>query len=208
MAVTMLIFIDESGDTGIRRSKISSRYFVLTAIFFDTLEAAERANEVVKEVRKELKRSDSLEFKFSTGTNNDAKTLFLKKLSKCDFRYRSVVIDKKVLIQREPNPENGIYMLVADQLFLRAKDRIKNATVFMDLISKSFMRDFNQYLKKRLNTDIEKLVGEIKHRDSKGNNLLQLADMVCGAIYRKYNRNDDTFYKLIKKREEDLWKPY
>jgi len=32
--------------------------------------------------------------------------------------------------------------------------------------------------------------------------------MVCGAIYRKYNRDDDTFYKFIKKREEDLWKPY
>lgn len=204
----MLIFMDESGDTGFKLNKISSRYFVLTAVIFDSLEAAEKANEVVKEVRKELKRSESLEFKFSTGTNDRAKELFLRKLSRCDFRYRSVVIDKKTLMQREPDPKESIYMLVADQLFLRAKSRIKNATVFVDLITKSFVQDFNKYLRVRLNTDIEKLIGEIKHKDSKSNNLLQLADMVCGAIYRKYNRDDDRFYKLIKKREEDLWKPY
>ncbi len=208
MPITMLIFMDESGDTGFKLNKISSRYFVLTAVIFDSLEAAEKANEVVKEVRKELKRSESLEFKFSTGTNDRAKELFLRKLSRCDFRYRSVVIDKKTLMQREPDPKESIYMLVADQLFLRAKSRIKNATVFVDLITKSFVQDFNKYLRVRLNTDIEKLIGEIKHKDSKSNNLLQLADMVCGAIYRKYNRDDDRFYKLIKKREEDLWKPY
>lgn len=208
MPITMLIFMDESGDTGFKLNKVSSKYFVLTAVIFDSLEEAEKANEAVKEVRKELKRSESLEFKFSTGTNDAAKELFLRKLSKCNFRYRSVVIDKKTLMQREPNPKDSIYMLVADQLFLRAKNRIKNATVFVDLITKSFMQDFNKYLRSRLNTDLEKLIGEIKHRNSKGNNLLQLADMVCGAIYRKYNRGDDTYYNIIKKREEDLWKPY
>lgn len=208
MPITMLIFMDESGDTGFKLNRVSSRYFVLTAVIFDSLEAAEKANEAVKEVRKELKRSESLEFKFSTGTNDRAKELFLRKLSRCEFRYRSVVIDKKLLMQREPDPKESIYMLVADQLFLRAKSRIKNATVFVDLITKSFVQDFNKYLRIRLNTDIEKLIGEIKHKNSKNNNLLQLADMVCGAIYRKYNRDDDRFYKLIKKREEDLWKPY
>lgn len=208
MPITMLIFMDESGDTGFKLNKVSSRYFVLTAVIFDSLEEAEKANEAVKEVRKELKRSESLEFKFSTGTNDYTKELFLRKLSKCNFHYRSIVIDKKTLKQREPNPKDSIYMLVADQLFLRAKSRIKNATVFVDLITKSFMQDFNKYLRSRLNTDLEKLIGEIKHRNSKGNNLLQLADMVCGAIYRKYNRDDDTYYNIIKKREEDLWKPY
>ncbi|KKQ83076.1 MAG: hypothetical protein UT04_C0039G0008, partial [Candidatus Daviesbacteria bacterium GW2011_GWF2_38_7] len=117
-------------------------------------------------------------------------------------------IDKKILMKRESNPIDSLYMLVADQLFLRAQSHIKNASVFVDHITKSFVQDFNKYLRRRLNTDMEKLIGEIKHRDSKGNNLLQLADMVCGAIYRKYNRSDDTYYKIIKKREEDLWKPY
>lgn len=208
MPVAMLIFMDESGDTGFKFNKVSSQYFVLVMVIFDSLEAAEKANEAVKEVRKELKRSESLEFKFSTGTNNEAKVTFLRKLSRQNFRYRAVVIDKKILIKREPNPTDSLYMLVADQLFLRAQSHIRNASVFVDRITKSFVQDFNKYLRRRLNTDMEKLIGEIKHRDSKGNNLLQLADMVCGAIYRKYNRGDDTYYNIIRKREEDLWKPY
>ncbi len=105
-------------------------------------------------------------------------------------------------------PKDSLYMLVADHLFLRAEGRMKNASIFIDRISKSFMDDFDSYLKKRLNTNIAKIIGKIKHQDSRSNNLLQLADMVCGAIYRKYNRGDDKFYKIIKKREEDLWKPY
>src|SRR3989338_1374050 len=209
MAIAMLIFMDESGDTGFQFSRLSSKFFVLTIVIFDDLLDAEKANEGIKELRKELKLQESLEFKFSTGTSNRVKRAFLQKLSKYNFRYRSVVIDKTILAKREPlHPKDSLYMLVADQLFLRAEDRVKNASVFVDRITKSFVDDFNVYLKRRLNTRLEKIIGRMKHQDSRSNNLLQLADMVCGAIYRKYNRSDDKFYKLIKKREDDLWKPY
>ncbi len=205
----MLIFMDESGDTGFKFSKTSSKFFVLVIVIFDSLSVAEEANEAVKKVRKELKLPENFEFKFSTGTSNKVRTVFLQKLSKYNFRYRTVVIDKTILAKREPlHPKDNLYMLVADQLFLRAEPRVKNASVFIDRITKSFVDDFNVYLKRRLNTHLEKIIGRIKHQDSRSNNLLQLADMVCGAIYRKYNRGDDKFYKMIKKREEDLWKPY
>ncbi len=211
MPLAMLIFMDESGDTGFKLKTASSQYFVLTMVIFDNLEVAEKANEAINQLHKDLKFDSSKEFKFSTGTSNKFKTTFLNKLSKFDFRYRSIVINKEELLKREPvHPEDSLYMLVTDQLFLRAHDRINNAAVFIDRTaqSKTFIQRFNHYLKKKLNTDMNKLIGEIKHKDSKSNNLLQLADMVCGAIYRRYNKKDDSFYKMIKKREEDLWKPY
>jgi hypothetical protein len=183
----------------------------LTIVIFDNLESAAKANEAINELHAELKFPENKEFKFSTGTSNKYKTVFLNKLSKFDFRYRTIVIDKEKLAQREPsNPEESLYMLVTDQLFLRAQGRVKNASLFVDRTaqSKAFIQKFNRYLKKKLNTDMNKLIGEIRHKDSKSNNLLQLADMVCGAIYRKYNKKDDSFYKMIRKREEDLWKPY
>lgn len=205
----MLIFMDESGDTGFKFSKTSSRFFVLVIIIFDSLADAEKANEAVKEIRKELKLPENFEFKFSTGTSDKYKKAFLQKLSKFNFRYRTVIVDKAILAKQNPiYPKDSLYMIVADHLFLRAESRMKNASIFIDRISKSFVDDFNGYLRKRLNTNIEKIIGRLKHQDSKSNNLLQLADMVCGAIYRKYNRSEDKFYKIIKKREEDLWKPY
>ena len=209
MSLAMLIFMDESGDTGFNFKRVASPYFVLTIVIFDDLDAAEKANDAINQLKKDLKFHPGREFKFSTGTSNHEKEVFLRKLSRFDFHYRSVIIDKTKLLKREPlNPTDSLYMLVADQLFMRAQNRINHASLFVDLTSKHFIREFNGYLRKKLNTDIEKLLGQIRHKDSKSNNLLQLADMVCGAIYRKYNRNDDTFYKLIKKREEDLWKPY
>jgi hypothetical protein len=209
MAVAMLIFMDESGDTGFKFKRVSSEYFVLTIIIFDSLEAAEKANDAINQLRKDLKFHEAREFKFSTGTSNDEKETFLRKMSRHDFRYRSVVINKSLLLAKNPqHPTDSLYMLVADQLFLRAQDRLNNASLFVDRTSKAFVNEFNGYLRKKLNTDMAKLIGQIRHKDSKSNNLLQLADMVCSAIYRNYNRKDEKFYKLIKKREEDLWKPY
>lgn len=211
MSLAMLIFMDESGDTGFKLKTASSRFFVLTIVIFEDLESAEKANQAIKELHEELNFSNQKEFKFSTGTSNKFKVAFLKKLSRQDFRYRSIVIDKAKLAKINPkNPEDSLYMLVTDQLFLRAQDRIENASLFIDRTaqSKKFIQKFNTYLKRKLNTNIKKVIGEVRHKDSKRNNLLQLADMVCGAIYRKYNRKDDKYYKLIKKREEDLWKPY
>lgn len=209
MAVAMLIFMDESGDTGFKFKRVSSEYFVLTIVIFDSLDSAEKANDAINQLRKDLKFHEAREFKFSTGTSNEEKEAFLRKMSRHDFRYRSVVINKSVLLAKNPqHPVDSLYMLVADQLFLRAQDRLNNASLFVDRTSKAFVNEFNGYLRKKLNTDMAKLIGQIRHKDSKSNNLLQLADMVCGAIYRNYNRKDDKFYKLIKKREEDLWKPY
>ena len=211
MSLAMLIFMDESGDTGFKLKTASSRFFVLTIVIFEDLDSAEIANQAIKELHEELNFSNQKEFKFSTGTSNKFKVAFLKKLSRQDFRYRSIVIDKAKLAKINPkNPEDSLYMLVTDQLFLRAQDRIENASLFIDRTaqSKKFIQKFNTYLKCKLNTSIKKVIGEVRHKDSKRNNLLQLADMVCGAIYRKYNRKDDKYYKLIKKREEDLWKPY
>ncbi len=211
MSLAMLAFMEESEGTKLKLKTTSSRFFVLTVVIFDSLESADAANTAINNLHKELKYPDEKEFKFSAGTSNKFKIAFLKKLSKFDFRYRSIVVDKEKLVQREPhNPEESLYMLVTDQLFLRAQDRVKNASLFVDRTaqSKAFIQRFNRYLKKKLNTDMNKLIGEVRHKDSKRNNLLQLADLVCSAIHWKYSKGDDSLYKLIKQREEDLWKPY
>ena len=48
MPLAMLIFMDESGDTGFKLKTASSRYFVLTIVIFDNLESAAKANDAIK----------------------------------------------------------------------------------------------------------------------------------------------------------------
>jgi len=48
-----------------------------------------------------------------------------------------------------------------------------------------------------------RVIGKIKIQDSKRNNLLQLADMVCEAVARSHSQKDDakTYRALVAHRE-------
>lgn len=55
MSLAMLIFMDESGDTGFNFRRVASSYFVLTIVIFDDLDAAEKANEANETPRAEAR---------------------------------------------------------------------------------------------------------------------------------------------------------
>jgi len=48
----MLVFVDESGDTGLRLSKGSSNYFVVTLVSFQDHDEATRCDRTIDELRK------------------------------------------------------------------------------------------------------------------------------------------------------------
>ena len=58
---------------------------------------------------------------------------------------------------------------------------------------RGFRRQLGSYLRKRINDTKgdARFIGKIKIQDSKGNNLLQLADLICGAVARSYSQKDD-----------------
>lgn len=57
--------------------------------------------------------------------------------------------------------------------------------------NQEFNTELASYLRRRINgnTPDTQHIKKVKSVDSKGNNLIQLADMVCGAIARSYNTN-------------------
>ena len=65
----------------------------------------------------------------------------------------------------------------------------------------------NKYLRRELNNSNHKIFKDLKFVDSKRDVLIQLADMVAGAIYKSYyTDNDKDLYKgIISKRIEDEW---
>jgi hypothetical protein len=58
-------------------------------------------------------------------------------------------------------------------------------------------------------TSNARIIGKIKIQDSNRNNLLQLADMICGAVARSYTQKEDakTYRALVAHREiyVQLW---
>jgi hypothetical protein len=71
--------------------------------------------------------------------------------------------------------------------------------------SERFRQQLATYLRRRVNdpTAPSRAIRKVKIQDSKRNNLLQLADMVCGALARSYGGKSDaeSYRKIIRHRE-------
>ena len=66
----MLVFIDESGDTGRKVELGSSRYFIVSLALFEEHEEAINCDQRIGLLRKELKIADRFEFHFSDNSHN------------------------------------------------------------------------------------------------------------------------------------------
>jgi hypothetical protein len=85
---------------------------------------------------------------------------------------------------------------------------ITDATLVLDesVKSKKSKKLLGTFLRRELNQSSEApKVKTIVHHKSHTDNLIQAADMACGAIHRKYHRGDDGFYRLIRPRIQDEW---
>lgn len=163
----MLVFIDESGDTGRKIDKGSSKYFVIALVTFEDNEEAVACDQRIHLLRKELRLPENYEFKFSK-LRKEQREAFLRAVNPYSFFYFGIVINK------DPKKLYGSG-------------------------SREFKRQFQSYLKKKVGTVIKK----VKIQSSHSNNLIQLADMVVGAIHRGYGQKEDKkiYRSIIKPRE-------
>jgi len=72
----MLVFIDESGDSGLKISEGSSRFFIVALVVFEDREEATACDRRIELLKRELGRKDK-EFHFHRNSHN-IRTLFLQ----------------------------------------------------------------------------------------------------------------------------------
>ena len=200
--IVTLIFLDEAGDTGFRFKTGSSRYFVVTMVIFDDPAQAAQVNEAIDDLRRKLRVPATREFRFSTGSSSDVKVAFLRALLPYTFRYRAVVVDKVVFAERHSwGPGQNLFESAALQLF--EIGGLENVTLVMDRITGgTFEQKLYVYLRQHLKKRGARLIHKFRHADSRNDNLLQVADMLCGAIHRFYEDEEDKFRSIIQSKEE------
>lgn len=206
----MLIFVDDSGDPGFKLSNGSSEFFIIALVIFDDELEAEKTALAIKELRRELRFSDTTEFKFSKSSRK-IREAFLQKVNRFSFRIRCIVVEKILIRSNElRNNKNSFYSYAIKMVLKHSKNSILNARVKIDGSGdRTFRKTFLSYLKRQLNSEDRKILEHCKLVDSAGNVLIQLADMMAGSIHRSYNQNKDDreIYKnIIKKHIEDEWK--
>ncbi len=209
----MLVFIDESGDAGFKFGRGSSKYFVIAAAIFTENFAAGACDRSIDALRAELGFPITREFHF-TECSDKVREAFFRCVADENFCYHAFVIDKENLYASAPTFRNGrlFYQFAVSIVCENARNLLTDAKVVID---KHGDRAFKQQLEKMLKRQMTEedgrcLVRKVNMEASHSNNLVQLADMVCGAVARSHNNSaaeGQRFRKMLRKceRRVQLW---
>lgn len=203
----MLVFIDESGDTGRKIDAGSSRYFVISLTLFEEHDEAINCDQRIGLLRKELGIAESFEFHF-TNNSHKIRLAFLNAIQPYKFLYFSVAIDKfpEKLWGPGFQTKESFYKYACQMVFTNAMPYLNDAIVVLDKSgSPDFRNRLSKYLKSRMNDLNDKRIFKIKQQRSSSNNLLQVADYVSGIINRKIQGKKDwpEYYKFIN--DKEMW---
>ena len=182
----MLVFIDESGDSGLGESRSSSKNLIITLVLFEDRREAQRVDDRIAQLRRELNLQPHFEFHFSK-LKQEWREHFLRAMGVFDFSYFSIILDKQSLKQRGYTTPTDLYRYACHLVFQAAKPCLRDATVVIDGSgTQKFQRDIATHLRQQMNGpgSDEGHIGKVRIQNSHTNNLLQLADMVCGAVAR------------------------
>lgn len=209
----MIVLIDESGDAGMKFEKGSLPYFVVAAVIFSDNFSAAACDRGIDELRRALKLPVDFEFHFSH-TPDRIRRAFLNFVAREEFRYHGFVLNKQRLFGRQFRDRNGFYEFTVGLVCENARALFQDAKVTIDKCGdRTFRQRLEKSLKSRMtNQDGSCLIRKVSMEHSHSNNLIQLADMVCGAVARSFDvsktkQQCGEFRDLIRWREErvQLW---
>ncbi|HEU5080472.1 MAG TPA: DUF3800 domain-containing protein [Opitutaceae bacterium] len=201
-----LVFIDESGDVGLKIESGSSPYFVVTLVVFQNEASARSADNTIANLRTRMGVSENFEFHFSK-ISNKHRLSFFKEVNGIEFSYYSIVINKRGLTGPGFSVKESFYKYACKLVLTNAAAALRESTVVLDGCgSREFKRELCGYLRRAVNNPAAEFVAikKLKLQESHRNNLIQLADMVCGAVGRSFSdRPDkDEYRKWLRPREK------
>ena len=192
----MFVYLDESGDTGFKFRQGSTRFFVITLLI---VEDPIPIHAAIDELRRRFGFDHRTEFKFNH-SSAQVKRAFFEELRKHDFAVQALVIDKTTVPRQSMKQQESFYDFVIRSVLANNREAIQDAMLVLDQSIKSRKRQdqLATYLRRALNTDPHaSRIRGIVHHESHRDNLIQAADMVSGAIYARYHRNNDVYFKFI-----------
>lgn len=201
----MLVLIDESGDAGFKLARGSTPHFVVAMVIFDDFKEAERASAIIEAARTSLRIKT--EFKFNK-CSAQVKDGFFGAVASCKFSVRALVVDKsKIYSDNLRENKDRFYNFFVKSLLQHDNNALAGARIKIDGSGdREFKRELAAYLKRE--SEAGKIVS-VKFSESHRDNLIQLADMVAGAIARSYREGDrnahDRWRKVLGSKIQNVW---
>lgn len=175
MKSKQLVFIDDSGDPGVKTH--SSSHFVMSAVVFSDDLIAEEVALTMRKFRRQLGWTDDHEYKFNK-TKKDYIKQVLRLVSQYEFSVYAVVINKAKFKQMPKN----LYHDSISELFKVIP--LKKASIKIDgHAGTNYTKRAISQVRKNANVTTGQ-IDNIKFADSQENVLIQLADLVASSIFR------------------------
>ena len=201
------IFLDESGDLGFNfKKKGTSSIFVVTFLFID--DSKRPIEKLVSRTHSELSKSIKRKVGVLHATNEKpiTKQRLLKRLAEKDCSIMTIYLNKKKVYTKLQDEKQVLYNYVTNILLDRIyTKRVITCDKEIELIASrretnKFLNDnFKEYLSYKVkNSHDGKIKVSIKtpHEEK----CLQAVDFVSWSIFKKYEKGDDSYYNIIKKK--------
>ena len=200
----MLVFIDESGDSGFRLDRGSTAVFAVAMVIFEDHEQARLANHAIETLRAGWPGIQ--EFKFSK-CSHDVRDAFFETVAPFDFRVRTLVVRKELIHSgRLRTDKQAFYRFFVKNMIKFDNGRLTQARVIIDGSGeRTFRRDLQTHLRHHAN---DGAIKDVRMKDSRGDSLVQLADMCVGAVARSYrpDRADHSRWRrMLRGKLDDVW---
>ena len=200
-----LIFIDDSGDPGFKLKRGSSQLFVIACVIFDSPISAEYTAASLKMLKEQMGWKQEREFKFHR-SNDEQKKRFFDTIKKHDFKIRVIVVDKSKVAEPNLKKSDSFYGFVIQKVLDDYKG-MKMARISLDGSgNKNFRKKSTAKIRQATNKESCRMV-EFRLVDSKDSVLIQLADMVAGAIGAKYDKTKrfkHDYLRMLKSQIDDI----
>jgi len=199
----MLVFIDESGDSGFKVAKGSSPIFVAAMVLFDNAQNAQATEQVIRRVMQRLRVRPEFKFNKSSKQVRDG---FFQAVQSCPFSVRAIVVRKGAIYSAHlKTDKEDFYRFFIRQMMTHDDGALVDAKVVID---GSGDRAFRQMLGSSLRRQVGDGLKSLTFGNSKNDCLVQLADMCVGAIARSYrtDRKDAKRWRqMLGPRINDIW---
>ena len=177
----MHIYLDESGDTGFKFSAGSSAYFISALVLVPDPAAAQDA---VRALRDRLREPEDYELKFARMPHH-LRLSVLGGLRGLGITARVLVVDKRRLVEPSVRQRDGFYKYLMQTAFEQDAPEIRAARLVIDqsFRGKAKQADLATHLQRGLNTGADaKRIAKVTYRESHREQLLQIADVLAGAV--------------------------
>lgn len=206
----MPTFIDESGCCGFGPK--SQPYFRLVGVWFPTSDGADLCEAALEAFRKEQQLPPGYEFKYSSKLSDRIRTAFFALVARHEFCFAAAHFDKAsrlAKMDKETLYRDCVRVLTqslldqyqyAEELKCSVKGspvRLAEKVIADDNKDPFYFRILKDEFFALKSANGKTLIGNVKPGKSKSDRMLQLVDMVCGAVGDHLAGNSE-FFNLIR----------